>query len=172
MYTMRSPIRRASSFVLATGVAITLGGCATRAGVGYGVEETQQRGPSNIMTEEQISAYPSNWSIEQVMVQGIPGLLLTSASSGERTIQGSERSYGISDGPSEYISVRGIGGGPALIIVDGVPRPADSSQIGLNPNDVSRIEVLKDAASTAQYGFRGANGVILIATKVGARGSN
>lgn len=50
-----------------------------------------------------------------------------------------------------------------LILVDGVER----SMAGLNPNDISSIEVLKDAASTAIYGSRGSNGVVLITTRGG-----
>jgi TonB-dependent SusC/RagA subfamily outer membrane receptor len=164
---MYSPRRLFSSLLLTAGVVSFLGGCATRAGVEYEGEQAQERGPTNIMNAEQIAEYPSNWSLEQVMVQGIPGLVLTSRSAGQTTTVGSERSYDVVDGPSEYISVRGISGGPVLIIVDGVPRPDGASDIGISPSNVSRIEVLKDAASTAQYGFRGGNGVILIATKQG-----
>ena len=50
-----------------------------------------------------------------------------------------------------------------LILVDGVER----SMSGLNPNDIASIEVLKDAASTAIYGSRASNGIILITTKEG-----
>lgn len=63
-----------------------------------------------------------------------------------------------------------------LYVVDGVQLPQGgldqfSSAIDyLNPNDVSNIEVLKDASSTAIYGSRGANGVILITTKKGKAG--
>lgn len=142
-------------------------GCSTRSGWEYAGEEPIERSPTNIMTGEQIAAYPTNWSIEEVMVQGIPGLVLTSRSSGASTIRGSEGAYAISEGPAEYISVRGISGNPALIIVDGVPRPEGEPQIGINPQDVLRIEVLRDAASTAQYGFRGGAGVILISTRRG-----
>ena len=53
-----------------------------------------------------------------------------------------------------------------LILVDGVER----SMEGLNPNDVQSIEVLKDAASTAIYGSRASNGVVLITTKKGIKG--
>lgn len=53
-----------------------------------------------------------------------------------------------------------------LFIVDGAPvRPGPGGYIGVNPRDVASIEVLKDAASTAMYGVRGANGVIVITTK-------
>ncbi len=50
-----------------------------------------------------------------------------------------------------------------LVLVDGVER----SFSGVNPNDVESIEVLKDAASTAIYGSRASNGVVLITTKKG-----
>jgi TonB-dependent starch-binding outer membrane protein SusC len=42
----------------------------------------------------------------------------------------------------------------------------------INPNDIESIEILKDAAATAIYGSRGANGVVLITTKRGTKGSN
>lgn len=54
-----------------------------------------------------------------------------------------------------------------LYVVDGVVMNGDIEF--LNPNDIERIEVLKDASSTAIYGSRGANGVILISTKRGAK---
>lgn len=54
-----------------------------------------------------------------------------------------------------------------LYIVDGIPY---GSGIDLNPNDIESIEVLKDASSTAVYGSRGANGVVLVTTKKGKAG--
>jgi TonB-dependent SusC/RagA subfamily outer membrane receptor len=39
----------------------------------------------------------------------------------------------------------------------------------LNPGDIQRIEILKDASATAVYGMRGANGVVLITTRHGER---
>ena len=53
-----------------------------------------------------------------------------------------------------------------LILVDGIER----SMEGINPNDIESIEVLKDAASSAIYGSRASNGVVLITTKKGAPG--
>lgn len=56
-----------------------------------------------------------------------------------------------------------------LYVVDGMSieaGPGGALQ-GINPGDIERIEVLKDIGSTAQYGSRGANGVILITTKRG-----
>jgi len=55
-----------------------------------------------------------------------------------------------------------------LYVVDGIVWTAGGNAI--NPNDVASVDVLKDASSTAIYGTRGANGVILITTKRGAKG--
>jgi TonB-dependent SusC/RagA subfamily outer membrane receptor len=55
-----------------------------------------------------------------------------------------------------------------LYVVDGMPMtPGPDGLVSINPRDVESIEVLKDASSTAIYGVRGANGVILIKTKRG-----
>ncbi|MDR0712280.1 MAG: TonB-dependent receptor [Prevotellaceae bacterium] len=54
-----------------------------------------------------------------------------------------------------------------LFIIDGV---AGGSYGDLNPNDIESIEVLKDASSTAIFGWQGANGVVLITTKKGVSG--
>tara|TARA_B110000003_G_scaffold200168_1_gene198755 strand:- start:1606 stop:4818 length:3213 start_codon:yes stop_codon:yes gene_type:complete len=80
------------------------------------------------------------------------------------------------------ISIRGVnsmlGGTQPLYVLDGVPLDPitdaqgnngsgqTQSSLGfLNPNDIEKIEILKDAAATAIYGARGANGVVLITTK-------
>ena len=67
------------------------------------------------------------------------------------------------------IAIRGFGsinaGTSPLIIVDGAPY--DGGWNNLNPSDVESVTVLKDAASNALYGARGANGVIMITTKKG-----
>ena len=55
-----------------------------------------------------------------------------------------------------------------LIVVDGFP--ISGSLATVNPNDIESLEVLKDAASAAIYGSRGANGVILVTTKQGKTG--
>ena len=70
-------------------------------------------------------------------------------------------------GESASIRVRGFssinGNNSALVIVDGTEYVGDIS--ALNPNDIESMSVLKDAASCALYGNRGANGVVLITTK-------
>lgn len=60
------------------------------------------------------------------------------------------------------------GGGSPLILIDGVP----GSFYALNADDIESIEVLKDAAATAIYGARSANGVILVTTKTGKVGKS
>lgn len=72
-----------------------------------------------------------------------------------------------------------------LIVINGVPYSTDidddfdfstannedyADMLNLNPHDIESIEVLKDAASTAIYGTKGANGVLLITTKKGVKG--
>lgn len=75
-------------------------------------------------------------------------------------------------GSSSTIRVRGISsinaGNDPLIIVDGAPFDGDMNNIA--PSDIESMTVLKDAASNALYGARGANGVIMITTKKGKRG--
>lgn len=75
------------------------------------------------------------------------------------------------EGSSTSTTIRGSNSITAsnkpLIILDGVPFSGPWSE--LNPNDISSIEVLKDASSAAIYGARGSNGVILIATKKGKK---
>ena len=72
-------------------------------------------------------------------------------------------------GTDAEIRIRGIGSINAssapLYVVDGVP--FDGSVNSINPDDISSMTVLKDAASAALYGSRGANGVIIITTKQG-----
>jgi TonB-dependent SusC/RagA subfamily outer membrane receptor len=53
-----------------------------------------------------------------------------------------------------------------LYVVDGFPMEAGpGGLLAINPYDIAGIEVLKDAGSIAEYGMRGANGVVLIKTK-------
>ncbi|HEX7367736.1 MAG TPA: TonB-dependent receptor [Pelobium sp.] len=57
-----------------------------------------------------------------------------------------------------------------LYVIDGFPIESSDNN-NINPNDIESIEVLKDASATAIYGSRGANGVIIITTKSGKKGS-
>ena len=90
----------------------------------------------------------------------VAGVTLTSANGGP--------------GSSPTIRVRGFSslnaGLNPLVIVDGAPYSGDINN--LNPNDVESMTVLKDAASSALYGARGANGVIIITTKQAKKGQD
>ena len=57
-----------------------------------------------------------------------------------------------------------------LYVVDGVPLLSASAIETINPRDIESIDILKDASSTAIYGSRGANGVIIVTTKQGKTG--
>src|SRR5450759_4724905 len=73
-------------------------------------------------------------------------------------------------GGDAFVRVRGMGtinDSSPLYVIDGIPSDPGSS---LNPDDIESISVLKDASSSAIYGTRGANGVILITTKRGMAG--
>lgn len=75
--------------------------------------------------------------------------------------------------PDADVSIRIRGGGSVtqdsspLIIVDGFPI---ASLVDISPSDIENLTILKDASSTAIYGSRGANGVILVTTKSGKTG--
>lgn len=75
-------------------------------------------------------------------------------------------------GGSVKIRVRGSGSvnksNDPLYVVDGIVR--ESGLDGINPEDIKSMQVLKDASSTAIYGSRGSNGVVLITTKTGQAG--
>ena len=92
-------------------------------------------------------------SVTNALAGAVPGVQLTATSG--------------APGETSTIRIRGFGslnaGKDPLIIIDGAPYSGDLSN--LNPNDVESMTVLKDAASNALYGARGANGVIMITTK-------
>ena len=72
------------------------------------------------------------------------------------------------------VSSTNAGSASALIVIDGVPQQPnnfDENPLSqLDPNDIASVSVLKDAASTALFGSRAGNGVVLITTKRGAEG--
>lgn len=76
-------------------------------------------------------------------------------------------------GVSPIIRIRGVSsitaGTNPLFVVDGVPLENFNLNM-VNPQDIESVEVLKDASSAAIYGSRGANGVILVTTKLGKVG--
>ena len=97
-------------------------------------------------------------SVTDALAGAVPGVQLVSES-------GDPSSTG-------KIRIRGFGslnaGKDPLIVVDGAPYDGDMANI--NPADIENMTVLKDAASNALYGARGANGVIMITTKRAKQG--
>jgi TonB-dependent SusC/RagA subfamily outer membrane receptor len=97
----------------------------------------------------------------------------------EQLLQGRLAGVQVMRGPGNELTIRirgtqglGYSNDEPLIVLDGMPtqgRGLGSVLDGLAPQDIARIDVLKDAGSTAAYGVRGANGVILITTKRGGR---
>lgn len=118
--------------------AFVVGGCSARA-EGPGGAQTE-RSSANVITQAQIARLPSVSTVEDVLIQLVPGI----------------------DATGGGIQIRGMQGAP-LIIVNGVPTGA--GPIPVTPSDVARIEVLRTGGEIAAYGFRGNGGVILIQTR-------
>ncbi len=125
--------------------------------VGYGtMKRSDLTGAVTSVSQDEIAATKSS-NLIQAMQGKVAGLDLyqnsgESGASFSVTLRG-DRSINASNSP--------------LILVDGI---AYGSTIDLNPSDIESMEILKDASSTAIYGTRGANGVILITTKKGKDG--
>jgi TonB-linked SusC/RagA family outer membrane protein len=125
--------------------------------VGYGaVKKRDLVGSISSIKAKDITAVPSTNVLESMQGK-IAGLDMTRSSgavgSGFNFNVRGNRSLTASNAP--------------LILVDGI---AYGSDVTVNPNDIESIEVLKDASTTAIYGSRGANGVIMITTKKGSKG--
>lgn len=123
--------------------------------VGYGSQKRSNiSGSVATITSDEISELPI-LRTEQALQGRTAGVQVTQNSG--------------SPGSTLTVRVRGTGtinDSDPLYIVDGVPV---SGLDFLNPNDIESINVLKDAASSAIYGARGANGVVLITTKTGKK---
>ena len=109
--------------------------------------------------------------IKAEAIEGHVATNVTSALAGTTAGVQMTSSNGDPASESQVILIRGIGSMNAtstpLIILDGMPYEGVISNI--NPQDVESMTVLKDAAASAIYGARGANGVILITTKKGRK---
>ncbi len=136
--------------------------------VGYGtLKKTNLVGAVENLSGEELEGRV-NANITRSLQGQIPGLNIVQADGkpnhqGTITIRGGSTSWKgrTKVGSSEYAS-KSIGqGGGALVLIDGV----EGDMTTINPEDIETIAVLKDAASAAVYGARGAFGVILITTK-------
>ncbi len=124
--------------------------------VGYGtVKKSNVTGSIISVKEEELKTVPVT-NIMEALQGKLAGVDITRSSgnpgAGINVLVRGNRSLTASNSP--------------LFIVDGIQY---SNIQDLNPNDVQSMEVLKDAASTAIYGSRGANGVIIVTTKKGAK---
>ncbi|TWR31577.1 TonB-dependent receptor [Mucilaginibacter pallidiroseus] len=125
--------------------------------VGYGTQKrVDLTGSVGSVGSKQLQERPQT-NLEQELAGKLAGVNVSS-NSGE-------------PGGSTKIRIRGYSSintnTDPLYVVDGIVWTEGGNSI--NPNDVASIDVLKDASSTAIYGTRGANGVILITTKRGAK---
>jgi TonB-linked SusC/RagA family outer membrane protein len=124
--------------------------------VGYGTQQKNNvTGALTSVTSKELLRTPTA-SLTNSLAGRLPGLL-TIQSSGEPG----------ADGSALYI--RGFGtyqGKSPLVLVDGIENSID----GIDANDVETVSILKDAAATAVYGMKGANGVVLVTTKRGKTG--
>lgn len=112
-------------------------------------------------------------SVNEKAIQDVPSANLSQAIQGQAAGIDVQKSKGNSHpGQSPSILIRGTrsvkAGNDPLFVVDGIPFQGSIDDI--NQDDVASVEVLKDASSTAIYGSRGANGVILVTTKRGRAG--
>lgn len=127
--------------------------------IGYGTAKKDEIGGSLAKVDiEEMKKAPVT-SFEQALQGRVAGLQI-SANDGQ---PGDEMNVVIRGGNSL------TQGNSPLYVIDGFPIE-DPSLGALNPDDIASITILKDAASTAVYGARGANGVIVIETKTGTEG--
>ena len=112
-------------------------------------------GSAAVVTSEKIQAHTTS-NVANTLVGSVPGLQMRGSSGAPGAGAGSMNVRGIS---SLYA------GTDPLIIVDGAPYTASLSNIPTS--DIESVTVLKDAASAALYGARGASGVIIVTTKKG-----
>ncbi len=135
--------------------------------VGYfDISEKDLSGSITQIKSDQLEKNRSG-SVESILQGQVSGLVVSESSQ---------------PGGGSGVSIRGtnsiLGGTQPLYVLDGIPVDpltdaagmdnsggSQSSLSFINPNDIDKIEVLKDAAATAIYGARGANGVILITSK-------
>jgi len=124
--------------------------------VGYGVQKKKLVTGATVQVKGDDIAKLNTTNALEAMQSSTPGVQITQSSS--------------QPGKGYSVTIRGkgtIGNSAPLYVIDGVP---GGSLDGINPNDIESIDVLKDAASSAIYGARGANGVILVTTKQGKAG--
>jgi TonB-dependent starch-binding outer membrane protein SusC len=145
-----SVVTRAAGFAL---IGLLVAGChlkSTDAVPPDQVGRKAESGAATVIGEETLENYRVT-RVEQLLEARVAGVTVRRMGNGEYSVL-----------------IRGInaihGTSQPLFVVDGVPLLDQRSLAAINPADVARIEVLKDAMA-ASYGVRGAHGVILITTR-------
>mgnify|MGYP002674422045 FL=1 len=129
--------------------------------IGYGTAKRKDLTGSLTQIDNKLIASQNSSSATKALEGAVPGIVYASVDG--------------QPGNDAGLRVRGlgstnVGASNALVIIDGVPAQGDNPLSNMNQEDIASITVLKDAASTAIYGSRGANGVILVTTKRGDSG--
>lgn len=123
--------------------------------VGYGVQKkVNLTGAVSSLSTDELEGKPIS-NVLEAMQGTTPGLIIQQGSS--------------TPGSVPSINIRGlntINNNDPLVIIDGI----EGSLANLNPSDIEQISILKDASSTAIYGSRASNGVVLVTTKKGKSG--
>ena len=129
--------------------------------VGYGTQKKRDvTGSIATLDEEKIGNLPVASSVQAMQGQ-VAGVDI--------------QSTGGRPGQAPTIRIRGrrsiSASNDPLFVIDGIPQTSGTDAISdINPQDIASMEILKDAAATAIYGSRGANGVVIITTKRGTVG--
>lgn len=142
--------------------------------IGYGSQRKRDI-TGSISTVPTGNLHQLSPSVDNLLRGAAPGIQVTQ-SSGQ-------------PGASATVRIRGgnsiTGGNEPLYVIDGFPVYNDNSAVttsiasgpavnalaSINPSDIESVEILKDASATAIYGSRGANGVVIITTRKGKRGT-
>lgn len=120
-------------------------------------------------TSKKVDVTGSISSVKGGDIQNLPVASAAQALDGRASGVSIVRNDG-SPGAAPSIRIRGTGtinDANPLIVIDGVPTSNPDALSDINPNDISSIDILKDASSSAIYGTRAANGVVLVTTKKG-----
>ena len=139
--------------------------------IGYGSKSRRNVTTAiSTVNQEQISKLAATTPTLDGLLQGtVKGVLATTAN-GE---PGSSLKLNIRGITSPYPKSGKGNNNQPLYVIDGVPTFMEDTGINplinISPNDIESIDVLKDAAATAIYGSRGANGVVIVKTKNGKR---
>ncbi|MCC8408211.1 TonB-dependent receptor [Mucilaginibacter sp. UR6-1] len=120
-------------------------------------------------TSKKVDLTGSVANVKGTDIQNLPVTTAAQALEGRASGVNIVRNDG-SPGAAPSIRIRGTGtlnDANPLIVIDGVPTSNPDALNDINPNDIASVDILKDASSSAIYGTRAANGVVLVTTKKG-----